>query len=91
VTTRPVPARSARSEEAVFDLKKHDHGQMYRLKIAPIVGPPAYGDWCGTETDVRAAMRSMARNLGERYYCETKRITCAECDAEEPAKVISSL
>jgi len=64
---------------------------MYRCKIVPIVGQPEYGDWFGTESDVRAAMRSLARDLGKRYYCEMKMITCFECDADEPAKVISAL
>lgn len=91
MTTRPGPARSIAHEADLFDAKDHDHGQMYRLKIVPIAGPPEHGDWFGTETDVLAAMRSVARNLGARYYCEMKRITCAGCDAEEPAKVISAL
>jgi hypothetical protein len=64
---------------------------MYRRKIVPFAGPPEYGEWFGTEMDVRATMRGFVRNIGKRYYCEMKRITCTECDAEEPAKVISAL
>jgi len=79
------------SVEDRLESKQHDHGQMFRCKIVPFTGPPEYGEWFGTESDVIAAMRSLVRNLGARYYCETKMITCPECDADESAKVISAL
>ena len=81
---QPYPERSK-------DLKKHDHGQMYRWKIVPFTGPPEYGEWLGTENDVRAALQSLTRNVGGRYYCEMKSITCPECDKDEGAKVICAL
>jgi len=71
--------------------KKHNHGQMYRAKIVPSIGPPEYGEWFGTEADLRSAMRGLTRSIGKRYYCETKMIACSECEGGEAAKVISTL
>jgi hypothetical protein len=72
-------------------LIKHDHGQMYRCKIVPVAGPTEYGEWFGTESDVRDALKRIGRDLGKRYYCETKAMTCPQCDASEKAHVICSL
>jgi hypothetical protein len=77
--------------EVPKELKKHRHGQMYRWKVAPFTGPPQYGEWLGTEADVQAALKSVTRTLGGRYYCETKSITCAECDTDDTARVICVL
>ncbi|HXP84832.1 MAG TPA: hypothetical protein VN841_08940 [Bryobacteraceae bacterium] len=71
--------------------KKHDHGQLYRAKMVPYVGPTQYGEWFGTESDLRASMRGQARAIGTRYYCETKMIGCAECETGDRAKVICTL
>ncbi len=73
------------------EIIKHDHGQMYRCKIVSLTEPVEYGEWFGTESDVRAALRGSGRELGLRYYCETKAITCPQCEANEKAKVICSL
>jgi hypothetical protein len=64
---------------------------MYRCKIAPFAGPTEYGEWVGTESEVQAGMRDLVRSLGARYYCEMKMITCAECNVDGGAKVISAL
>jgi len=64
---------------------------MYRCKMVPFAGPNEYGEWFGTESEVQAAMRSVTRKLGTRYYCETKIVTCPECGGEESATVISVL
>lgn len=74
-----------------MELRKHNHGQMYRAKVVPFTGPPEYGEWFSTEADLRAAMRSLDRNIGSRYYCEAKMIACGECEVDERAKVISTL
>ena len=71
--------------------KKHAHGKMYRAKIVPFRGPAEYGDWFCTESELRAAMRGLIRNIGTRYYCEAKLIGCSECEVDEPAKVICTL
>lgn len=71
--------------------KKHKHGQMYRAKIVPSGGPPEYGEWFCTESEVRAVMRRLIRNVGTRYYCEAKQIGCTECKVDERARVISTL
>jgi hypothetical protein len=71
--------------------KKHNHGRMYRCKIVPFAGATEYGEWLGTESEVRAAMSNRVRRLGTRYYCEMKTITCPECNINEGAKVISAL
>jgi len=73
------------------ELIKHDHGRMYRCKIVPIGGPVEYGEWFGTESDVRAALAGIVRALDKRYYCETKLITCPKCETTESAKVICTL
>jgi len=73
------------------ELRKHDHGQMYRAKIVPFTGPSEYGEWFRTESELRLALRGMVRDIGKRYYCERKMIACGECDVDEPAKVISTL
>jgi len=36
-------------------------------------------------------MREIARDIGKRYYCETKSIHCAECEMDENPKVIAAL
>jgi hypothetical protein len=71
--------------------EKHNHGQLYRAKIVPYAGQPRYGEWFGTESDLRTSMREQARPLGTKYYCETKMIGCAECQVDEHAKVICTL
>ena len=74
-----------------MELKKHNHGQMYRAKIVPFTGSPEYGEWFSTESELRLAMRGMVRDIGKRYYCEKKMIACGECEVDERAKVISTL
>jgi hypothetical protein len=74
-----------------LELKKHNHGQMYRAKVVPFTGPPEYGEWFSTEYELRVAMRGMVRDIGKRYYCEKKMIACGECKIDERAKVISTL
>jgi hypothetical protein len=71
--------------------KKHNHGQLYRAKIVPYLGAPEYGEWFGTETDLRASMRAQTRPIGTRYYCDTKLIGCPECAVDDLAKVICAL
>jgi hypothetical protein len=78
-------------QEDARELRKHNHGQMYRLKMVPFGRPPQFGEWLGTEADVRTALESVARNVGGRYYCEMKAITCPECSADQPARVICAL
>jgi hypothetical protein len=73
------------------DLRKHDHGRMFRWKGVPFNGTPEYGEWLGTEADVRAAMQGVTRRLGGRYYCEAKSITCPDCDTDRPPVVICTL
>lgn len=82
---------SHRSVEDRLEPKRHNHGRMYRCKIVPYIGPTRYGEWFQTESEVCSAMKGMIRNIGERYYCEMKTITCPECNADEDAKVISKL
>jgi hypothetical protein len=72
-------------------LKKHSHGHLYRAKIAPFSGPIEYGEWFPSETLLRAAMSSIARDIGKRYYCEAKSIHCAECEVDEKPQVIAAL
>jgi len=74
-----------------MELKKHAHGHLYRVKIAPFSGPTEYGEWFDSEAALRAAMREIARDIGKRYYCETKSIHCAECEMDENPKVIAAL
>ena len=71
--------------------KKHSHGYLYRAKIAPFRGPTEYGEWFGSEADLRTAMRETARNIGSKYYCEAKTISCAECEVDEKPRVIAAL
>ncbi len=71
--------------------RAHDHGQMFRCKIVPLTGPIEYGEWFGTESDVRDALQHAGRELGKRYYCEIKAMTCPQCDANVHARVICSL
>lgn len=73
------------------ELRQHNHGQMYRCKVVPFTGPTEYGEWFATESEVQAVMRSLVRKLGARYYCETRKTTCPECEADGAAKVISAL
>jgi 6-pyruvoyl-tetrahydropterin synthase len=74
-----------------MEAKKHVHGHLYRVKIAAFNGPTEYGDWFESEATLRSAMKEVARQIGKRYYCETKMIHCAECEADESPKVISTL
>lgn len=71
--------------------KRHTHGSLYRAKIAPFSGPTEYGEWFGSEAALRSAMREVARDIGKRYYCETKTIGCAECEVDERPRVIDAL
>jgi hypothetical protein len=73
------------------ELKKHNHGHMYRAKIVPFTGPSQYGEWFHTESELRLALQGMVRDIGKRYYCEKKMVACAECEVDEHAKVISTL
>ena len=74
-----------------MEAKKHNHGRLYRAKIVPFRGPPEYGEWFDTEAGLRSAMSLAARLIGNRYYCESKMLTCAECDANEVPRVIATL
>jgi hypothetical protein len=71
--------------------RKHAHGLLYRVKIAPFTGPTEYGEWFCSEAALRSAMKEVARDIGKRYYCETKMIHCAECEVDENPKVIAAL
>jgi len=76
--------------------KKHHHGYLFRAKVVPFTGAPEYGEWFHSESALRSAMREVARRIGTRYYCETKLITCAECEAagcesDHKPKVIATL
>jgi hypothetical protein len=71
--------------------KKHRHGYLYRVKIAPFSGPAEYGEWFDSEARLRSAMREVARDIGKRYYCEAKLICCPECEVDEDPKVIAAL
>ena len=64
---------------------------MFRAKIVPFTGPPEYGEWFHTESELRLAMHNMARDIGKRYYCETKQVACGECQVDEHARVIAML
>lgn len=77
--------------EARLEARNHNHGSLYRAKIVPFHGPPEYGEWFSSESDLRSAMKERPRLLGRRYYCESKIITCAECDVNEGPKVIATL
>jgi hypothetical protein len=74
-----------------MELKKHAHGRLYRVKIAPYTGPTEYGEWFDSEAELRLAMRAVARDIGKKYYCESKMIHCAECEVDEAPKVIAAL
>jgi hypothetical protein len=78
-------------EERRAESVKHDHGRMYRCKTVSLDGSLAYGEWFGTESDLRAAMGFLTRDLGKRYYCETAKISCPACEAGEEPTVISVL
>jgi hypothetical protein len=71
--------------------KKHTHGHLYRAKIAPYKGPTEYGEWFGSEAALRSAMKEVARDIGKKYYCESKRMHCAECELDENPRVIAAL
>jgi len=71
--------------------RKHSHGHLYRVKIAPFSGPTEYGEWFGSEAALRSAMKEVARDIGKKYYCEAKTIHCAECEVDEGPKVIAAL
>ena len=72
-------------------LKKHAHGRLYRVKIAPFTGPTEYGEWFSSEAQLRSAMSAVPRDIGKRYYCEAKSIRCAECQVDEKPQVIAAL
>jgi hypothetical protein len=74
-----------------MELKKHAHGYLYRAKIAPFRGPTEYGEWFSSEAALRSAMKETARDIGKKYYCEAKTISCAECEVDENPKVIAAL
>ncbi len=74
-----------------MEQKKHAHGHLYRVKIAPFSGPTEYGEWFSSEAALRSAMKEVARDIGKRYYCEAKTINCSECQADENPKVIAAL
>lgn len=74
-----------------MELKKHSHGNLYRAKIAPFSGPTEYGEWFPSEEALRSAMKEVARDIGKKYYCETKAMACAECEVDEKPKVIAAL
>jgi hypothetical protein len=74
-----------------MELKKHAHGNVYRAKIAPFSGPTEYGEWFPSEAALRSAMKQVARDIGKKYYCETKAMACAECEVDEKPKVIAAL
>jgi hypothetical protein len=78
-------------EERRIESVKHDHGRMYRCKTVSLDGLPEYGEWFGTESDLRAAMVGVVRELGKKYYCETTKISCTACDAGGSAAVVSVL
>jgi len=88
---KPLPDLPRSRPERSAGLTKHYHGQVYRWKIVPFAGPPEYGEWLRTESDVRAAMGALTRAIGVRYYCEAKPITCPECEINEAPRVICSL
>jgi len=88
---RPTSSPKLRDEQDRLEAMRHNHGRMYRCKIVPSSGPPQFGEWFASESDLNESRRSLGRKLGERYYCETKKITCAECEVDEPPKVISVL
>jgi hypothetical protein len=71
--------------------KKHMHGHLYRVKVAPFSGPPEFGEWFESEAAVRTALSEKARDIGKRYYCEAIAIHCAECEVDEHPKVIAAL
>jgi hypothetical protein len=71
--------------------RKHNHGHLYRAKVVPFAGAPEYGEWFHSESALRSSMDGVARKLGQRYYCETKVITCPECERDESPKVIATL
>jgi hypothetical protein len=74
-----------------MELKKHAHGHLFRAKIAAFSGHTEYGEWFGSEAALRTAMKEVAREIGKRYYCETKAMPCKECDVDEKPKVIAAL
>ena len=74
-----------------MELRKHDHGLLYRAKITRFSGGSEYGEWFHSESALRSAMQKVTRDLGKRYYCETKIITCAECEVDEQPRVIATL
>lgn len=75
----------------LLEPKKHKHGRMFRAKMVPLSGPPEYGEWFCTESELHAAMRGLIGSIGTRYYCEARLIGCGECEVDERAKVISTL
>ena len=88
---RSPQSSSKRSPEEFLQGKHHDHGQMFRAKMVAPGGTPEYGEWFGTEADLRLSLQGKLRDLGKRYYCETILIVCPECNSDAPAKVIATL
>lgn len=81
----------ASGEQELGQLRKHHHGHLFRVKVVPFVGAPAYGEWFYSESALRSAMDTVSRKLGHRYYCEYKAITCPDCERDESPKVIATL
>ena len=71
----------------------HNHGQIYRAKIVSTDGRAEYGEWFNTEKELRDAMQTTTRPMGNRYYCEAKMVPCTQpgCDVDQTPKVISTL
>ena len=89
--TRPQTCTSRKATEDHVEPTKHNHGHLFRAKIVPFTGAPVYGEWFHSESALRSAMRTVVRGIGKRYYCETKVITCVECEKEEDPRVIATL
>jgi hypothetical protein len=71
----------------------HNHGKIYRAKIASPDGRIEFSDWFDTEKELRDAMQKKNREIGKRYYCEAKMVSCTQpgCDVDQTPRVISSL
>jgi len=71
----------------------HNHGRLYRAKIASSDGRTEFSDWFNTEKELRLVMQTTTRQLGKRYYCEAKMVPCIQpdCDVDQTPRVISAL
>lgn len=71
----------------------HNHGRVYRAKIVSDDGDTEFSDWFDTEEELGSAMQMTKRQVGKRYYCESKLVGCLDpqCDVDETIRVISSL